>query len=386
MRSAKKSSAVTFGLLAALVGIHSAPVRAAVRELPAALEAIRKVGPEGKGNAEASAAWSKLAALPASQLPEVLAGMNGANELGLNWMRAAVDTIAGRASAAGTPLPLAELGQFLLDTRNHPLARRLAYGLIQGAEPATARQLLAGFLNDPSSDLRRDAVEQAAAEGRRLAAAGQSAGAALVYRQALSFAREADQIDGLAQNLRDLGQAVDLVRQFGFLTDWKVIGPFDNTGGAGFGKPFPPEQQIELAAKYEGKTGTVSWTGLTSTNDHGLVNLNLPFGMLKEVTGYAVCDFISPTARTAELRLGCKNGWKIWFNGEFIFGRDEYHRGAEIDQYRLPVQLQPGKNTILVKLCQNEQKEEWTVEWEFQLRVTDSLGTPIYSADSRSSL
>jgi hypothetical protein len=76
----------------------------------------------------------------------------------------------------------------------------------------------------------------------------------------------------------------------------------------------------------------------------------------------------------------CKNGWKVWLNGKFLFGRDEYHRGAEIDQYRLGGELKPGSNVILVKLTQNEQKEEWTKEWEFQMRLTDALGTPIASA------
>jgi hypothetical protein len=50
-----------------------------------------------------------------------------------------------------------------------------------------------------------------------------------------------------------------------------------------------------------------------------------------------------------------------------------------MDQYKLPVQLQAGRNTILVKLTQNEEKEEWTVEWEFQLRVTDPTGRVIRS-------
>jgi hypothetical protein len=61
-------------------------------------------------------------------------------------------------------------------------------------------------------------------------------------------------------------------------------------------------------------------------------------------------------------------------------GRDEYHRGAEIDQYRLKAELGPGRKVILVKVCQNEQKEDWTKEWEFQLRITDALGAPIASA------
>ena len=50
-----------------------------------------------------------------------------------------------------------------------------------------------------------------------------------------------------------------------------------------------------------------------------------------------------------------------------------------IDQYQLPVQLRKGANTILVKACQNEQKEEWTVQWQFQLRVCDATGTAIHS-------
>ena len=91
-------------------------------------------------------------------------------------------------------------------------------------------------------------------------------------------------------------------------------------------------------------------------------------------------EFVSETARPAELRLGCKNAWKVWLNGKLLFSRDEYHRGMQIDQYRMPVELEAGRNTILVKACQNEQVESWTVEWEFQLRVCDKLGTALLSA------
>jgi hypothetical protein len=96
--------------------------------------------------------------------------------------------------------------------------------------------------------------------------------------------------------------------------------------------------------------------------------------------GYAAADFFSESDRPAEIRIGCKNGWKVWLNGELLFARDEYHRGAKLDQYKLPCQLKKGKNTILVKCCQNEQTEQWTVEWEFQLRVCDATGTAILAA------
>ncbi|MFM8422224.1 MAG: hypothetical protein ACKOEQ_19150 [Verrucomicrobiota bacterium] len=115
-------------------------------------------------------------------------------------------------------------------------------------------------------------------------------------------------------------------------------------------------------------------------NEYGLVDLNGPLGMLKEVTGYAHAEFWSDDARDVEVRLGCKNGWKVWVNGTLLFGRDEYHRNMEIDQYRMPVRLRKGRNEILVKCCQNEQTEEWTKEWEFQLRLTDAQGTPVRSS------
>ena len=78
-----------------------------------------------------------------------------------------------------------------------------------------------------------------------------------------------------------------------------------------------------------------------------------------------------------ELRLSTPNAWKLWLNGELIFQRDEYHRGMQLDQYKMPVTLRPGKNDILVKACQNEQEESWTVEWQFQLRVCDATGTAV---------
>ena len=106
-----------------------------------------------------------------------------------------------------------------------------------------------------------------------------------------------------------------------------------------------------------------------------------PYGKLKEVTGYAYHEFESTEARPAELRLGCKNAWKVWLNGKLLFSRDEYHRGQRIDQYKMPVQLEKETNSILIKLCQNEQKEDWTVQWEFQLRVCDATGTAILAAN-----
>ncbi len=338
------------------------------------IETIRAVGKEGEGNAAAAAALEELSAADASQLVTILQGMRGANPLAANWLRAAVDVIAARS---GNDLPVADLGEFLLDRSQNQRARRLSFELIAKVDPALAESLVPGMLSDPSPELRRDAVARLMGQADALTKSENEPGATLLYRQALSAALDVEQVKEIAKQLRGLGCEVDLPKHFGFLTHWHVIAPFDNTGREGFEKVYPPEQGVDLSESYPGKAGPASWQPLATGDKFGMVDLNKPFGMLKEVVGYAYATYESETARTVELRLGCKNAWKVWVNGEFVFGRDEYHRGMRIDQYRIPVQLEAGKNTILIKLCQNEQKEEWTVQWQFQMRVSDSSGTAV---------
>jgi len=256
----------------------------------------------------------------------------------------------------------------------------LASVTVARADAAKAQSLIAGLQDDPSTELRRDAVQRQVDAAATLAKAGKTNDAVAQYQTAIKSARDVDQVEDIAKELKKLGSPVSLPGVFGWVSDWKVIGPFDNKDRAGFEKVFPPEQGIELNAEYDGLNGKVKWQDFKTQGDYGMVDLNKPIGALKEVTGYAYTEFYADKARPVELRLGCKNGWKVWLNGKYLFGRDEYHRGAEIDQYRLAGELKPGRNVILVKLTQNEQKEEWTKEWEFQMRITDALGTPIASA------
>jgi hypothetical protein len=349
-----------------------------------ALAVIRQVGPEGKGNAAATAAWKRLVEDREAHPIFLLEGMNDANDLARNWLRAALETIAARDHAAGKPFPAAALVRFVEERGHDPQARWLAYTWLARVEPARAEQLVPGLLDDPSGPLRREGVARLMREAAALKNSGDVARAKTAYTQALQAAREVDQIEALAAALRDTGEAVDLDAVFGWVTRWRVIGPFDNTGLTGFDRVYPPETELRFAAEYEGKSGKVRWLEATTVPGLGKLDLNRSFGAAKEVTGYAVAEFHADQPRPAQLRLGCKNAWKVWFNGRFLFGRDEYHRGAEIDQYRLPVDLKAGPNLILVKVCQNEEVEDWTVEWEFQLRVTDALGTPIRSAGNLS--
>ncbi len=346
--------------------------------ITSSIKTIRAVGNEGQGNAAAAKAWKQLIKADAAALPRILGAMDGANPLAANWLRSAVDTIVSRDKK----LPVDALKKFLKDKSHDPRARRLAFELIQHAQPDTAAKLIPSLINDPSVELRRDAVQQLIDEGIALQKKKQEAKATPLFRKALDAARDIDQIKVVTTSLRQLKEEVDLPRHFGFLMHWQVIGPFDNTDRSGFAKVYPPEKTVKLDASYKGKANDVKWGKFITADEYGKVDINKAYpGLIKEVTAYAYTTYNSAEAREVQLRLGCKNAWKIWVNDKLIFGRDEYHRGTRIDHYQLNASFKKGKNTILIKLCQNEQTQPWTKEWEFQMRVCDPTGTALLASN-----
>ena len=341
---------------------------------------IQAVGMEGTGNREAATAFQKLSQAKPSSLLPLLKAVEPSNAIARNWLRSAIEVIAERATAAGNSLPLKALRDFLNDRKQSPEARRLTFELLLAIDRDATEGMIPSFIDDPSNELRRDAVAQILVEAKKQLTDSDEA-AAKTYQVALDAARDVDQIQEIAKAFTEMGLELDLPRHFGFLTHWNVVGPFHNLERAGFAEKFAPEENINLDATYTGKEDEIAWQPLSTPDPYGMVDLNKPFGKLKEVTAYAYHEFDSANAQEAELRLGCKNAWKIWLNGELVFGRDEYHRGQRIDQYKMPVKLQKGSNSILLKLCQNEQKQDWTVQWEFQLRVCDSTGTAILATN-----
>ena len=69
-----------------------------------------------------------------------------------------------------------------------------------------------------------------------------------------------------------------------------------------------------------------------------------------------------------------QNILRILFCGKPLFFRNEYHHGMQMDQYVGRGLLRKGRNEVLLKICQNEQKEDWAQGWSFQARLSDALG------------
>ena len=362
-------------VLLATLSIAATPLYAA-NTADALIKTLASVGREGAGNEQASAAWKAAVALGPDALGAVLSQTGTGSPVADNWLRLAGNTIVDHALKSGNPLPLGELESFVKKTANDEAARVLAFDLLQQSDSSRAEALQRTLLNDPVQLLRRGAVAHLITTAEAL----QGDAAKKAYLSALEVVRDEDQTKTVADALNKLGSPVQLQKHFGFLAKWYVIGPFDNADRSGFEKVYPPEKEFELNKSYDGKEKQVQWQPFESTDDYGKIDFNKPLTALKQSTAYAYTTFDSATEREAELRLGCKNAWKVWLNGKLLFARDEYHRGQRMDQYKMKCQLRKGSNEILVKCCQNEQTESWTVEWEFQLRVCDSGGTAILPA------
>ena len=223
-------------------------------ELSPQLKAVRSVSREGQGNEAAAAAVRTLSAASASDLLQILIGFEGASPLAANYLRNAVESVVDRHLAANKPLPAKQLEAFVLKRSNDPRARRLAFEVLAKVDLTASDRLIPKMLLDPSPEFRRDAVQRLVGEAEGLGKDSADK-AKQVYRKALSGATDSDLVKKISKSLKDLGDEVDLVTHFGFLTDWRIVGPFDNREFIGFDIAYAPEKELDFVAKLQAKDG-----------------------------------------------------------------------------------------------------------------------------------
>ena len=180
---------------------------------------------------------------------------------------------------------------------------------------------------------------------------------------------------GAAQILKEQGkaqQAKEYLARTGLVPEdsWYVIGPFDNETGEGLYIEYPPEEDIQLDAEYEGKEGTVRWEKRTDDTPDGFVDFQHIFDPDQWAVAYAWTKVVSKETREVQLRVGSDDQVIVWLNGEEVT-RHERPRSVQIDQDVISVTLNQGENQLLVKVCNEE------IDWGFYLRFTDTDGKPL---------
>jgi tetratricopeptide (TPR) repeat protein len=204
----------------------------------------------------------------------------------------------------------------------------------------------------------------------------------------------------LVESLRASGhpegtvEATRLTRDLGYLRFFSYLGPFDNTGEAGFMTPYGPELdgRVNLDARYPGKRIEIGWRGFpqphfTLSEDPGLGSgwggersVNPFYGplQLSAITrpNYQVCGYLASWVRLDErtevvFSLGAVGSFKLWLDGAEVLSVEGYRSWAHPDTFRAGVVLEPGWHEVLVKTCCD------VGGWEVYLRTRDRRGEPL---------
>ncbi|HEX4611787.1 MAG TPA: hypothetical protein VH092_26560 [Urbifossiella sp.] len=341
-------------------------------DLARALAQLRLVTKEGASNDSAAPAWKAVVDAGAPALVPTLAAINDANPVAANWLRTAAEAIAEKEKAAGRSFPVPVLEGFLENTKNAPSARRFAYELLTAQDAGAPARVLPKFLNDPQPDMRREAI------AGQLVKLKTGAPAATTLDGLFALTREKEQAEEVAKELDKAGKKANVTEHFAFLTHFRVVGPFLSEKGKALSLSYPPEAAPDPKAEYAGKDDAkVKWVPLATADKYGKIDLNEKVGRLKNACAYALAVVHAETDVPAEVRVGSPNAVQIFLNGRKVFEREEYHHGDAMDYHTGKGVLKAGENTVVVKVCQNNQTDSWAQAWQFQARVCDATGGPL---------
>jgi hypothetical protein len=362
-------------------------------DLKADLKTVSQVGPEASGHDAAIDAAKRLSGQPADSVASILAAMKDASPLGKNWLRLIAADVADNDT-----FPRELLLQFLNDRSQDTDSRHAAFQLLTTEAPELKATLLADATDDPSLPIRHLAIASVLEKAAALKDSDKQA-AEKWYRLVVAQGRNPDQLQAAVKALSDLGQEVVLADELGLIRRWWAIGTFDNTNSEHFNTAYLPEQTYEkegrLPATWLEESATVIpaadkrepvKTSLIKSDDfQGVVNINPAFDNAKDAIAYVYVEFDLPKESSgktidAVARLGCITASKVWVNGKLSMANEVYHSGTRIDQYLGDCKLNPGRNSVLIKLCQNAQTEPWAQDWQFQFRITDPVGGAIKPA------
>ena len=326
------TAALTFSVLPASRSWADGEVRpSAVEPL---LATLKRTAPGDGSQAAAAAAWRQLAQADAGQLPTILAALDDAGPLATNWIRTAAEAIVERTHSASA-LPRAELRRFLLDRRHAAAGRRFAYETLLAGDPTLADRVLPTMLDDPSLELRRDAVDRVldAADllGEKDAAKRNMRSRSMPRATSIKSAgRPTSSTTSAARSILP-GILVLSLR-------WKVIGPFDNRNRLGYATIYPPERigaehAPDFTAIYPGKDEQVGWRDFATQDQYGQVDINQTLGRKLEAVAYAAAEFRAANAADVELRVGTENACRVWLNGQMLLESPAYHSLPVMDQF-----------------------------------------------------
>ncbi len=129
-----------------------------------------------------------------------------------------------------------------------------------------------------------------------------------------------------------------------FLDQWWIVGPYVydvRAQGAPQARP-DPSRPILVNTR-----AVVPWRIVRADPD-GWVNLADPFTQKERMSAYALTYLYTQEERDLALSLAADDFVRVWLNGKLVF---EHIRPPTLSGTRVRLELQPGRNTLLVKVA-----------------------------------
>ncbi len=124
---------------------------------------------------------------------------------------------------------------------------------------------------------------------------------------------------------------------------WNLVGPFAaNEGQAAWHEEFGPEQTADLGQSFA--DDTLAWKPASEVVDGQVFPLTDGIG-----AWYFSRDMYSPGGRPVSVAFGSDDGIRVWLNGALVH-ENNVARAVQPDQDPVTLELQPGRNRLLVKI------------------------------------
>ncbi|MEO8797816.1 MAG: DUF3857 domain-containing protein [Polyangiaceae bacterium] len=175
----------------------------------------------------------------------------------------------------------------------------------------------------------------------------------------------------------DLEGSKARVARLGFISQWMIVGPFDNEGKAGFPRAFGPETETtapDVSRAYEGKERAVKWRAAPSVFPFGWLDFSALVRPRESTCSYALTFAHDEKMKKGEARpisiwAGSAGAIQVYWNGKEVLTDDKY-RSLDADRMATNVTLKAGENRLLVKACGDDDAPMISV------RLADASGVP----------
>jgi hypothetical protein len=156
------------------------------------------------------------------------------------------------------------------------------------------------------------------------------------------------------------------------IPDWLVLGPIDDSGYEGMEKEFGPEQNTDPTVVWNGRDGNIFWRPWSQNpGEAPRVPLGSLYGITNGTVAFAQARIKSSADTEVFLYVSMSQCGQVYVNGKRVYN-DEYAVGLLPFEGRVPIRLNTGINTVLIKSLHH-----WGDDWAFWAGVSSLDGKPL---------